>query len=411
MKRKHIEQNDKGAVFLMLAPALVFLATVCAVLFLWEDHRVPAAETEITKEQTDVLAAQPEGKISEEEAVLENMTLKEKVAQLFMVTPEALTGVDVAAAAGETTRAAFEERPVGGIIYFRDNLQAKSQTTEMLSNMQKISIDRLGIPIFLGVDEEGGRVTKIAGYSDFGVDNVGPMGALGDSKAAENAGKTISAYLTELGFNLNFAPVADVWDNPENTVIGDRAFGTDGSSAAELVSSAVKGFAQGEILTVLKHFPGHGGTVEDSHSDYAYNNKTLEELEASDFLPFRAGIQAGADMVMVGHISLPKVLGDDTLASLSTKAVTELLREDLGFNGVVVTDAMNMGAIVNHYSSGEAAVMALKAGVDLILMPADFEEAYRSVLKAVGDGTLSETRVNESVKRILKLKFKINNKG
>lgn len=401
------ERQETAAVLLL--PVMVFTLAVLAVLFLWEDHdRTPKIQEGKYEEIAPAVSSGSESgkEKGREDELLERMTLNEKVAQLFMITPEALTGVNLVTAAGDATREAFSDRPVGGIIYFEENLQEKLQTEAMLSSMQRIAMERLRIPVLLGTDEEGGRVTRIAGCSDFGVENPGPMGSLKTVEAAGKAGETIGTYLGGLGFNMDFAPVADVNENPENTVIGDRAFSDDPKEASDLVKAAIEGFKKTKTLTVLKHFPGHGSTKEDSHLGYAYNNKTEEELRNTDFLPFRAGIEAGADMVMVGHISLPNILPDDTPASLSKTVVTDYLRGDLGFDGVVVTDAMNMGAIKNNYTSAESARMALEAGVDLLLMPKDFEEAYQGLLLAIQEGTITEERINESVRRILKMKLR-----
>ena len=213
--------------------------------------------------------------------------------------------------------------------------------------------------------------------------------------------------MKELNFNVDFAPVADVFSNPENTVIGDRAFGSDPELVSEMVSMTVKGLQSEGVLATLKHFPGHGDTAEDSHSGYASSYRSLEELERCDFLPFRAGIEVDAAFVMAGHISLPNVLNDQTPASLSYEIVTELLRKKMQFNGIIITDALNMGAISQHYSSGEAAVMAVDAGVDMLLMPADFYAAYEALLNAVQEGRISQERIDESVLRILQTKEKM----
>lgn len=405
-------KNRWGTAAFQFLPTAVFFLAILAVLFLWEDHdgSLKAQEDRYGLLDTANIAdpeKMTEKSKSAEDQILEAMTLEEKVAQLFMVTPEAITGVDVATAAGDATREAFSRRPVGGIIYFADNLQARAQTETMLADMQKIGMERLGFPVLLGTDEEGGRVTRIAGASDFYVTDVGPMGSMETEEKAKAAGATIGSYLAELGFNTDFAPVADVAENPDNPIIGDRAFGTEPQSTGRLVAAAVQGFQSAGILTTLKHFPGHGSTLEDSHDDLAYNKKTPEELWNTDLLPFQTGIEAGADMVMVGHISLPNVLSDDTPASLSRTMITDYLRGKLHFDGVVVTDSMSMGAITNHYTSAESAKLALEAGADLILMPADFEEAYQGILSAVQDGSLTEERIDTSVRRILKMKQKL----
>lgn len=346
-------------------------------------------------------------KVSAAQELLDGLTLEEKVAQLFFITPEALTGVDVATAAGEVTKESFDACPVGGIIYFQQNILDREQLSEMLQNTQSYAMERLGFPVFLAVDEEGGTVARVYRSGMEGIPDVGDMlsiGQSGDVQNAYRAGEQIGTYLKELHFNVDFAPVADIFSNPQNTVIGDRAFGSDADTAAPMVEMAVRGLQEAGVQATLKHFPGHGDTAEDSHVEYAISYKTLDELRASEFVPFEAGIREGAGFVMMGHISLPNVLEDYTPASLSYTVTTEILRKELGFDGIIITDALNMGAIAENYTSGEAAVKALQAGADMLLMPADFADAYAEVCAAVRDGRLSEERINESVERILSRK-------
>jgi len=221
----------------------------------------------------------------------------------------------------------------------------------------------------------------------------------GTETARANA-YTIGSEIAEFGFNVDFAPVADVWTNPDNTVIGRRAYSDDPRETAQLVSAAVRGFHDGGVACVLKHFPGHGDTEEDSHLGAAYCEKTAEELAQCELLPFIAGIEAGADMVMVGHITIP-ALDPDHPATLSRAVIAGLLREQLGFDGVVITDAMRMGALSGAEDSpAESAVLAVEAGCDLILAPEDPDAVVRALLD-----TFDEARLDESVRRILRLKL------
>lgn len=342
------------------------------------------------------------------DSCLEDMTLEEKVAQLFIIQPEAILDVSTAVAAGDATRKAINQNPVGGFIYFGDNLQSKEQTQEMLKNVQTYSMERTGFPAFLSVDEEGGTVARVAGTGNFDIPRIGDMadiGAAGDVDAAKQVGEDIGSYLAELGFNLDFAPVADVWSNPENTVIRDRSFGNDPELVSDMAIAVSDGLEEKGILSTYKHFPGHGATSADTHKGYAYTDKTLEELEACELIPFRRCIADGAKIIMAAHISVPNVTGDDTPTSLSKTMVTDILREKMGYTGLVVTDAMNMGAITEEYTSAEAAVKALQAGVDVVLMPENYQQAYQGVLDAVADGTLTEERIDESVTRILTVKL------
>lgn len=342
------------------------------------------------------------------ENILAGMTLEQKIMQLFFITPEALTGVSQVTAAGEATREAFRNRPVGGIVYFESNLTESQQVKDMLSGMMDISMDVTGLPVFLATDEEGGQVRRLSGRG-FGdvpyIDTMYSVGLTGEKKKAEETGKTIGSYLTDYGFNVDFAPVADIFSNPENTVIADRSFGNNAAAVSAMVSSFVKGMEETGVCATLKHFPGHGDTAEDSHVGGAASYRTLGELEESELRPFQAGIDAGAQFVMAGHISLPSVLPDDTPASLSYDILTGLLRNKMGFEGIIITDALNMGAVTSRCESADAAVQAFMAGSDMILMPADFESAYQGILQAAQYGIISEERLDDSVRRILCVKL------
>lgn len=343
--------------------------------------------------------------------ILEGMTLGEKAAQLFVVQPEDLVdGVSCVVQAGDATRKGMETYPVGGIIYMEQNLQSEEQVKEMLRNVQQFSRERTGLPLLTCVDEEGGTVARVAGSGNFDVTNVGNMseiGASGDTERARQVGETIGTYLSELGFNLDFAPDADVWSNPANEIVRYRSFGTDPKRVSEMSMAVLDGLMAKGVTGVIKHFPGHGATEGDTHEGYAYTNKTWGELEICELIPFQTGIEQEVPMIMVGHISLPNVTGDETPASLSHEIVTKRLREQMGYDGVVVTDAMNMGAVAENYEPAEAAVKALQAGVDLILMPEDFRAAYQGVMDAVEDGTLSKKRIDQSLRRILRLKLEM----
>ena len=335
---------------------------------------------------------------SPEERLLAEMTLHEKVCQLFIVQPASLTPGELTAA-GTAAKWALEEYPVGGLLYDASNLVTMDQTKTMLSNTQSFS----KIPLLLTCDEEGGRVNRL--MHTVGTTYIGPMLDFkdqGPEKAAENA-KTIAADMASCGFNMDLAPVADVWSNPKNTAIGDRAYSDDFQQAARLVAAAVGGFHEGGVACTLKHFPGHGDTSADSHYGSVYVYKTLDQLREAELLPFRAGIEAGADAVMMGHLIIADA--DERPALLSYKIVTELLREELGFDGVVITDSLMMQAMTDHYGSGDIAVGAVQAGVDLLLCPQDLKEEAAALTQAVENGTISQERLDESVLRVLRLKI------
>ena len=360
-----------------------------------------------TTHNTDSTSQNIPDKTDKVQQIVDSMSLEEKVAQLFLVQPEAIVDIGTATAAGDATKQAINKTPVGGFVYFSDNLQSEQQVQDMLRNVQKYSEDRIGLPAFLSVDEEGGTVARVASTGRFDVTDVGDMakiGASGDVQQARQAGETIGSYLSELGFNLDFAPDADVLTNPDNTVVKKRSFGSDPRVVSDMSLAVAQGLAQHQVYSVYKHFPGHGATAGDTHQGYAYTDKTLDELNQSELIPFENAIQNNAAFIMAAHISAPRVTGDDTPASLSKTMITDILRGQMGYDGIVVTDAMNMGAVTEQYTSAQAAVKALQAGADLVLMPEDFQEAYQGVLDAVKDGTLTEQRINESVTRIVKVK-------
>lgn len=352
-------------------------------------------QTADSQETTEVTEEEKPSLVDE---TLAGMTLHEKVCQMMFVTPEELMGEDGVTVAGDATRQALENYPVGGIVYFAKNLESQDQVKEMIDNSQNYS----SIGLFVATDEEGGVVNRL--MDTVGTTYIGSMYYYkddGDETAYENA-YTIANDMSALGFNLDFAPVADVWSNPDNTVIGERAYSDDYAQAAELVGNAVKGFNDGGVMCTLKHFPGHGDTAEDSHYSSAYVHRTKEEIMADEMQPFRSGIEAGAEFVMVGHLIVPDI--DEVPATLSYKIATGILRDELKFEGVAITDSFEMESIADNYSVDDAVVMSVKAGMDMILQPKDMASAVNSIEQAVADGELSEDRIDESVRRILTLK-------
>lgn len=375
-----------------------------------DDETNTNKETDVqqtTANQDETVTAQEDTLEVKVEKILNKMTLEEKVCQMFIITPEALTNGNNVTTCSDYFREQLEQYPVGGIIYFAKNLINREQTAQMLQNARQYAYEVEGIPMFLCVDEEGGRVARIANNPNFGVPKVGAMQYIGSAEKAYEAGQTIGAYLSELGFNLNFAPVADVITNENNTVIGDRSFGTDANIVTKYATAYSSGLHSQNIRSTFKHFPGHGSTQGDTHEGFAYTNKTYEELMESELVPFAHAQSNGVDFVMVAHISVPNVVGDNTPCTLSYKMISEILRGDLNYNGLVITDAMNMGAIFNNYASDTAAVLAVSAGVDLILMPGDFFSAAQGVINAVYNGQISESRIDSSVRRIITKKLQM----
>lgn len=410
----------KNRLIVMLTFLLTVSVTVACGVNTGHDSKEKTADTD-TKNQfqeSDNAGSEPQKAVEEsEEDVLEEniqkymdqMTVEEKTAQLFIIPPEDLmNGVDAVTAAGETTQKAISQLPAGGFIYMDKNLKSREQVKEMLENVQTYSMERSNLPMFLCVDEEGGTVARIGGSGKFDVPQIEDMseiGARGDVDEAYETGRTIGTYLKDMGFNVDFAPVADVLSNPDNQVVKKRAFGSDPALVTSMAAAVAKGMEEQGICPVYKHFPGHGGTSADTHEGYAYVDKTLEELEEQDLVPFQKVIGEEARVIMVAHISLSNVTGNDVPASMSPEIITDLLRTQMQYDGLVVTDALNMGAVTSQYSSSEAAVQTILAGSDLVLLPENFKEAYQGVLNAVEDGTISQERLDESLKRILKMKI------
>ena len=339
------------------------------------------------------------------DSVLAGMTVEEKVYQMFILMPENLTQTNRVTSFDDVFKTEFNKYPVGGIIMMGSNIVDPEQIKSMLNGIIECAYANTGLKPFLCIDEEGGKVARIANNAAFNVVNVGNMCDISSETEAYNAGVTIGTYLSELGFNFDFAPVADVLTNEENTVVRYRSFGSSPITVRNYAMQVSKGLQSQGIMSCYKHFPGHGATSGDTHDGFAYTDKTYAELVQGELVPFAAAQEAGVSAVMVAHISLPNVVGDETPASLSSIIITDILRGDLKYDGLVITDALNMQAICNRYSSAEAAIMAVDAGVDILLCPKDFREASSAIIEAVKSGRISEQRIDESVRRIIKAKL------
>lgn len=369
-----------------------------------------------TPEPAPEASAEPASKV---ETLLSSMSLEEKVGQLFIIRPESLSTELTPQQAHDTTEYGvtewtedmalqLEKYPAGGVAIFGKNISSPEQLKNFVAAMQQAS----SLPLFMGVDEEGGSVSRLANSPAFRTEegyvlpqfkSMAEIGASGDTGAAQTVGFSIGCYLAEYGFNLDFAPVADTNTNPDNVVIGDRAFSSDPELVSQMVAAELDGLHSAEVLGCIKHFPGHGDTVGDTHDGYVSIQKTWDELLSAELIPFINNLD-NTDMVMVAHISLPNVTGDGLPASLSEELINGKLRGELGYDGVVITDSLAMGAIAQEYSSADCAVMALDAGVDILLMPEDYAAAFEGVVQAVEEGRLSMERIDESVARVLELK-------
>lgn len=367
-------------------------------------------------------------------AIIDKMTLEQKVAQLFVVSPETLTGVDSVQYAGDMTYQALQDYPVGGIVFAKDNIDSSSQFGTMTDNLQSYSEDISGLPLFLAAAEEGGNASVLGNndnldeyyensYSDddsdyssssansvhSGATSMSEIGRKDDSTNAYEAGKSIGSLMSAYGLNLDLAPVADVLSG-NSTGIGDRTFGTDAQTVSDMALEVIRGIQEEDVNAAMKYFPGYGA-ASSNMSGFPVINSSLDELKKKEFLPYSNAIAQGLDFVMVGHISVPNVTGDDTPASLSEKMISEVLRKDLGFKGIVMTDYLNDKTIVKNYGAADAAVKAIQAGADLLLEPDDLEAAYEGVLKAVKKGDITEDRLDESIYRILRVKLSMQDES
>lgn len=322
-------------------------------------------------------------------ARLEEMTLEEKVAQLFLISPEALTGSELVTVAGKTTKEAINNYPVGGLVYSEQNFKGKEQTKSMLSGVQGYVSERIGIPMFLVVKEQGGETSPLAKKN--GYTSQPSITELVESKEPETGAEStaaIAAYLKEEGFNMNIAP------NVDTAVLGE-----DVSKGAQFISEIVSAYNANGIMTLTGSFPGLGN---DSSVD-----KQIKEWEEADGLLYRAGITAGTQGMIIGGVTAPDFTKDDSTLCCFSAKVTKYLRVDMKFTGLLITDNLSDKRITDSYTSAEAAVEALKAGMTMLYCPEKFSEAYQGVLAAVENGSLSEDIIDEAVARILTCKEKL----
>ncbi len=410
------------ATAVILALGLVGMYAVLKYTSLGEERNNVQAERQAAMEaeaaEDGSGAAEPQGSeqysgsgLSEDEInsrtsqIVDGMTTKEKVSQLFFVSPETLMQVNAATDAGSYTAAYYDIYPVGGMIYGKKNLQSKSQVQKLLSNMQDYAQDSAAVPLLLGIVEEGGEVAPIANDGNFDVQKVSDAADTASDDDARANATTIGSYLSDLGFNVDIAPMADV--STSNGSYQQRTFASNPQDVSSRVIAQVQGYLSCDVLPCVKYFPGEGAVAGDPENESTQSQATVEDLREKDIVPFQEAIDAGAPMVMVGTTSFVEVSGDDTPACLSTKVVTGELRNTLGYEGVVLTAPLNTSAIYSDYTSGNAAVQAIQAGCDMIVEPMGFLDAYQAVLSAVQTGKISEERLDESVTRIVRMKLRL----
>ncbi len=334
------------------------------------------------------------------EKIINNMTLEEKIGQMMIVAyrkPEI----------NDEFKKILEEVKPGGFIVFKENITDYENTVNFLNEIKSTS----KIPMFISTDQEGGRIQRLENIPGITLNNIPAMeeiGSTNDEKLAYETGKLIASDLKKFGINMDFAPVLDVYSNPNNKVIGDRSFGSDPYLVSKMGLSLAKGLQDSSIIPVYKHFPGHGNTETDSHKDLPIINKTKEELLNLDIIPFNNAIKNGAEVIMIGHLSIPNITNDNTPASLSKELINNYLRKELNYQNIVITDALNMKAITKNYTNNEIYELAINAGVDILLMPEDPIEAVNIIKELINNKSISESQINNSVKKIINIKNKYN---
>lgn len=340
-------------------------------------------------------------KVDELKEKIKTMTLEEKVGQLVMVGLDEYTS-------NAHSKEMLEKYKVGGFILFEKNIKDAKQMLSLINSLKQSNLINK-IPLFLSIDEEGGRVTRMP--KEFvKLPSSKYIGQFNNSQLSYDIGTILGKELKSFGLNMDFAPVLDINSNAKNPVIGDRAFGSNEKLVSKLGLETMKGIQQEKVIPAIKHFPGHGDTSVDSHIGLPVVNNTLSRLKSFELVPFKEAIDNGADIVMVAHILLPKI-DDKCPASFSKTVITDILRKDLNFNGVVITDDMTMGAIMKNFKIEDAAVISLKAGTDIILVCHDYNNQIKvidSIKKSIENGNLPMEEVDEKLYRILKLKEKYN---
>lgn len=338
------------------------------------------------------------------EAALAALSLEQRIGQLFMPAfPVNERGVRLLAV-DERARTALRRIQPGGVLLLGLNVHNTEQLTRLIADLQQDA----ALPRVIAIDQEGGAVSRLAAGGRIpatGIPSPHIVGAVADRNLAEQLGEVIGRELRSLGIHINFAPVADLRTNPVNSVIGDRSLGSDPETVGQLVAALVGGMQRHRVAAVLKHFPGHGDTYTDSHYESAAVPHDLERLRNVELVPFRYGIEAGAAGVMTGHIGVPQITGDALPATLSPRLAGELLREELQFGAVVFSDALNMHALTRYFHRSELAVDALEAGIDVLVHPERPLEAFEAVLRAVETGRIDPQRIEQSVRRVLELKY------
>lgn len=380
--------------------AIILLTTSCSRVN--DDNK--ESKDESTSDPTLENKVNKEEKYNEEDEIrdrIQSMSLKEKIGQLLIVGFE---GIEI----NNEIEVLIDDYKVGGFIFFSRNITDLNLTFELINDIKEKNLES-NIPLFISVDEEGGRVSRLT--KEFKpLPSAKTIGSINKREISFGYGKIIGERLNSLGFNLDFAPVLDINSNPNNPVIGDRAFGSDQESVTQNSMYVIEGLNEENIIPVVKHFPGHGDTSIDSHKVLPILDKTKEELESLELIPFKNAIEQNIDSIMVAHILFDKI-DKEYPATMSKQIITNILREELHFNGVVFSDDMTMGAIIQNYTIEEASVKFLESGGDILLICHGRDNpklVYEAIEKAIDNNVIKENEINQKVYRILSLKEKYN---
>lgn len=361
-------------------------------------------EEVVPEEMTEEMKAAHEAEILDSyvQNIMSTLTLEEKIGQMFLVTPENITGVNDTKQAGSTISAAINDYAVGGFLFDEGNMEDKDQLSLMIKNIRSFS----KLEMFFAVSDEGGEDSPLSlgGIRENPLLSQSEI-AVGGASEAYSAGISKSSEFRNLGINLNLAPMADVSTN-DKSYIASRSFGNTANGVLSLAKSELKGMTDQGVACCVKYFPGHGDVTGNTQTARVISQRTKEQLDATEGVIYKELIEEGVPMIMVSHVTMTKISEENIPASLSSEIVTDILRTEWGFEGVIVTDYMNKNAITRFYKHADASVMAVQAGVDMIAVPGDFKKSYNGLLKAVEDGEITEERINESVERILKMKYK-----
>jgi len=323
---------------------------------------------------------------------MSKMNLEQKIAQMLILYSTSDTVSD-------DFKNTLKIYNPGGFILMKENITTFDKTKKFVDDLQKNS----DIPMIISIDQEGGNVQRLLELKDVKPTNIPYMYYLGqtnDTNLAYEVGKLMAEELRTIGVNVDYAPVLDIYSNKDNKVIGKRSFGTTPEQVSNMALSYAKGLEENGVIATYKHFPGHGDTSVDSHYNLPVITKSYDELKNFELIPFKKAIESDAKIIMIGHLNFTNITSDGVPSSLSEKIITDILKKDLGYKGLVITDALNMGALTKKYTDEEIYTKTINAGVDLLLMPNGSKKAIEYIKK-----NISEERINKSVEKILKFKY------